>query len=254
MKIFDAVTIFRELDMLELRMRLLWEYVDYFIIGEGKYTQAGQEKELSFHKHEDRFEWASEKIVYVLDETKYEDQADAERCPRVRLAQKALDMRESKEDILMLSDIDEIPDLKTMQALKEHRVSLPTSMVSDFYYYNVNCPRGKKWRGTTFMKLDGTAESLWSHMANKGALPAINGGWHFSYFMTNDEIRAKLAAFSHANEYNKAPYNTDEHLDKCRRENISFLPKTEKGGITHNPLPDYLMVELKRFPLFMGET
>ena len=46
MKVFDSFRFFNELDLLEIRFNLLYDYVDYFVITECPYTIMGDEKPL----------------------------------------------------------------------------------------------------------------------------------------------------------------------------------------------------------------
>ena len=46
MKIFDVFTFYNELDLLELRMEILGDVVDYFVINESNITFTGKEKPL----------------------------------------------------------------------------------------------------------------------------------------------------------------------------------------------------------------
>ena len=50
MKIFDCVTFFEENRQINLRFNILNNYVDYFIVCEGKYDHQGKKKEINFNK------------------------------------------------------------------------------------------------------------------------------------------------------------------------------------------------------------
>lgn len=52
MKIYDCFTFFNELDLLEIRLEELYNYVDYFVIVEANKTHAGEIKESIFEKIE----------------------------------------------------------------------------------------------------------------------------------------------------------------------------------------------------------
>ena len=55
MKIFDCFTFFNELDLLEFRLRLLDNYVDFFVIAESNLTFSGNPKEYNYAKNKERF-------------------------------------------------------------------------------------------------------------------------------------------------------------------------------------------------------
>ena len=48
MKIIDCITYFNEPLLFEIRLNILNEYVDEFLVCEAKYTHAGKEKNLNF--------------------------------------------------------------------------------------------------------------------------------------------------------------------------------------------------------------
>lgn len=54
-KVWDAVTFFNEIDMLELRLETLWDVVDHFVVGEATRTHAGEPKPLHFRDAAERW-------------------------------------------------------------------------------------------------------------------------------------------------------------------------------------------------------
>ena len=65
MKVFDCFTFFNELDLLELRLKLLDEVVDHFVIAESNLTHAGREKPYHFEAAKERFVQWQHKIIYI---------------------------------------------------------------------------------------------------------------------------------------------------------------------------------------------
>ena len=51
MKIFDCTTYFNEPLLFELRLNILNEYVDEFIVCEATFTHSGQKKKINFNKN-----------------------------------------------------------------------------------------------------------------------------------------------------------------------------------------------------------
>ena len=49
MKIYDCITYFDEPLLIDLRLNILNEFVDYFIVIEATYTHSGVEKKLNFN-------------------------------------------------------------------------------------------------------------------------------------------------------------------------------------------------------------
>jgi len=68
-KIYDAFLFFNELDLLEIRLNILNEYVDYFVIVEAVETFSGLPKKLFYEENKARFEKFKHKIIhYVVTE------------------------------------------------------------------------------------------------------------------------------------------------------------------------------------------
>ena len=60
--IYDCFTFFNELDLLEIRLNILDEYTDYFVIGESYETFSGLKKPLYYYENRERFEKWNDKI------------------------------------------------------------------------------------------------------------------------------------------------------------------------------------------------
>lgn len=61
--VIDAVIFSIELDLLEIRLRELWDVVDTFLVFEADRTFTGKRKPLFLQENLSRFEWAKEKLV-----------------------------------------------------------------------------------------------------------------------------------------------------------------------------------------------
>ena len=68
MKIYDCFTFFNELDLLEIRLKTMDKFVDYFVIVEANKTFSGAPKESIFLKNQKRFEKWKSKIRYKFIE------------------------------------------------------------------------------------------------------------------------------------------------------------------------------------------
>ena len=53
--IYDCFPFFNELDILEIRLNVLYETVDYFVITEADKTHTGKAKEYLFEQNKERF-------------------------------------------------------------------------------------------------------------------------------------------------------------------------------------------------------
>ncbi len=66
MKIYDAFLFFNELDLLEIRLNLLDNYVDYFVISESDLTFSGNPKPLYYAENKRRFKKFEERIIHQV--------------------------------------------------------------------------------------------------------------------------------------------------------------------------------------------
>ena len=64
MKIFDCFMFFDEDQVLDLRLNVLNEYVDYFVIVESIYNHKGEKRNLLFNKN--KYKDFSNKIIYLI--------------------------------------------------------------------------------------------------------------------------------------------------------------------------------------------
>ena len=63
--IYDCFPFFNELDVLEIRLNVLYDIVDYFVITEADKTHTGRHKEYIFEQNKDRFAKFLDKIIYI---------------------------------------------------------------------------------------------------------------------------------------------------------------------------------------------
>ena len=66
--IYDCFTFFNELDLLEIRLNILDEHVDYFVLAECTETFSGIEKPLYYEENKERFSKWSHKIIHHINE------------------------------------------------------------------------------------------------------------------------------------------------------------------------------------------
>jgi len=127
MKIFDCFTFFNELELLDIRLQLLNDYVDYFVICEIKKTYTGKDKELYFQNNKDRYKDYLHKIIYITSEdipdvSGFKDWSIAHfqrNCLFYGLNGKC-----DLDDIVLVSDLDELPNPTILQTLKNTEVKL----------------------------------------------------------------------------------------------------------------------------------
>jgi beta-1,4-mannosyl-glycoprotein beta-1,4-N-acetylglucosaminyltransferase len=235
MKIIDCFTFYNEIDLLTYRLNLLNNSVDYFVIVEATHTFVGKEKPLFFNENKDLFEKFSNKIINVIvDDFPY-------KYPNVNVHNRDVWKNEifqrnaisrgidcikdlSESDLIIVSDLDEIPDPSTLDKIKKGDIKVDINILEmDLYYFNLNTRFKDKWSGCkilsyeTYNNLKLTFQDIRCFECPK----ILNGGWHLSYFGDNFFIRNKLENFGHQ-EYNNSNYTDLEKIEN-RLKNSSDL-------------------------------
>jgi hypothetical protein len=116
-----------ELDLLEIRLEYLDPIVDHFVLVEARFTQLGNKKELYFEKNKQRFSKYLHKIVHVIVDSPISTMYgswDNEHYQRnnIRVGLDRLDL--NRNDIVMISDLDEIPNHEAIKFYHNNNVQL----------------------------------------------------------------------------------------------------------------------------------
>ena len=108
-KIYDCFIFNNETDLLEIRFNILNDHVDYFVIIESFETFTGLKKKPVFNI--EKFPKFKNKIIHgVINKFPNNHTAWQNESYQRNYISKLLDSANS-EDVIMISDLDEIPDL-----------------------------------------------------------------------------------------------------------------------------------------------
>ena len=122
-KIIDCFIFYNEVNMLEYRLNLLWNVVDYFVICEASRTFIGNQKE--YYLDNSRFTLYGSKIIQIKIDLPYpnpdiskNEQWLNESYQRDNLSQ-GIDYlvknnKISNNELTIINDVDEIPDPNTL--------------------------------------------------------------------------------------------------------------------------------------------
>uniref|UniRef100_A0A6C0I8S9 Glycosyltransferase 2-like domain-containing protein n=1 Tax=viral metagenome TaxID=1070528 RepID=A0A6C0I8S9_9ZZZZ len=238
LKITDCFIFYNELEMLTYRLNLLYNIVDYFIIVEARQTFVGLNKPLYFDENKHLFQQFSDKIIHVIVDLPFTkdtinistgDQWTNEKHQRNCIAEglKQIDNNLSQEDIIIIADLDEIPDPNTLSKIKTGQKQVTdgiSRLEQDFYYYNLNSKRNEKWYHckiltvNKYKELRLTCEEI--RFLNCDTI--VNGGWHLSYFGDTKFIKNKLENFAHQ-EYNSAKYTDTNEIQRKIDNNVDLF-------------------------------
>jgi len=234
MKIIDAFTFNNEIDIVKARLEYLYDHVDQFLIVESNYTHTGTEKPLNFANNLSQFAKYRNKIsLRCLSVDKEYDFTDSWKLENAQRNFIGMCVDEySNDDIIMVSDADEIPDRSVFSQLK---LMMKTHDIVRFnetmFYYNLST------RLTSFPFWGASYAAKKSYLTAKGANNlrmglredsdgGLSAGWHLTYFMTPAQIKSKLESFAH-NMYNTDYYKDLERLQECIDERKDLFDRED---------------------------
>jgi hypothetical protein len=244
--IYDAFLFFNELDILELRLNILDPVVDRFVLAESTVTFSGRPKPLHYAENRQRFARWQDRIVHVVIDNTPDTGTwrwGREYFQRDQLMRGLTQCR--CDDIVLLSDVDEIPDPDAVAARKRGGYH------QEYFLYYLNCRHmNENMIGTTalyYFQLAAFGPQATRH--RRWGFPRIElGGWHFTYAMSPDRIRTKLEAFSHAE------FDTPEVAAAIqgRREKLEDIFARHPGKLAVQDIeggyfPQYLKANWRRY-------
>lgn len=234
MAIFDSFIFFNELDLLEIRLNILKDVVDYFVLTESPYTVSGNEKPLYYLENKDRFGSLNDKIIHNITEeipndyhseeylvkkpyyTNFNDYSSAAQDKIINIPirfQRAVYNRDhsiqgvlkagaKSDDIIITSDADEIANPLVIEQIKNwFNPENYYILVCKSFYYNLNSFFYNDWKGSricTLKKLEEySIDLLRQPELNDKAYLIEDGGWHWSFFGDVENMRQKLNAYEH---------------------------------------------------------
>ena len=283
MAIYDCFQYFDEDHMVDLRLNILDKYVDYFVVVESTFTHKGDERKLHFnHKRFKKFE---NKIIYLVYDKKPKDikeilKNDIEPDISNKFIINAL-LRENgqrnfiinglkdadDDDYILVSDVDEIPNLEDVNFSKINQKILLFRQDMFYYKFNLNLPNFS-WTGTKGCKKRDLISPQWLRnikdrkynffrfdtLFSKTKYMNIkiidNGGWHFTNLKNAKEIEYKLKSYLHHREFDITPISSEEIKrimnDKIAIYDLSLDKKTQKIG-HGKKLQKYALEKLPKF-------
>ena len=275
--------------ILDLRLNILNEYIDYFVIVESKFFHNGKERKLRFDI--ENYSKFRDKIIYIIQDNQPNGiqeilQSDDEGTISAKEINNAL-LRENSQrnlisqglkmaadnDLILISDVDEIPNLEKVK-LKETKNEI-LMFVQDIFYYKLNryLPNFQ-WFGTkgclkknlkspqwlrniknkkySFLRID----TFFSDKKYINKKFINHGGWHFSNLKNAEDLELKLKSYLHHRDYEV------EELGKTKIKELMktnetiydmFGDKTSKkyGDDKRRKLDIY---EINKLPIFIQKN
>ncbi|MBV6643042.1 MAG: hypothetical protein KI791_20155 [Cyclobacteriaceae bacterium] len=229
--IYDCFNFFNELDLLEIRLNVLNDVVDRFVIVEANRTHQGKPKPMNLEENWSRFKDFEHKMTYLKLEKGYPTFFTRWRPVKtwdIEYVQREMffeGLKEAKdEDQVIISDLDEIP---RPESISKHKNSKQAILFhQDIFRYFLNCRcNNDRWPGSVMMPY-GSLKNINTYLARLHRDPKIvkkrgfeiidesDGGWHFTSVGGIDHLIQKIEAFAHKE------FNTNELKDPRRLEKI----------------------------------
>ena len=212
--IYDCFMFYNELELLEIRLNILNDHVDRFVLVEQTVTHAGNPKPLHYAENKDRFEPFNDKIIYVRmeDDPSLKDSWARENRHRNGIMRGLADCQPS--DRILISDLDEIPSPEALKTAPPSGGPIAFRQLMLYYWLN-NLNRTLVWWSGSCLIEFGSLQRTTPQAARMLAIGnrravVKNGGWHFSYLGDPAHISNKIKNFAHQ-EYNSRTF-TDERI------------------------------------------
>ena len=289
MKIFDCSIFLDENLMFEVRLNTLNQYVDKFVVVESLYTHAGNKKKQNFNIED--YKKFKDKIIYILideepnDLYEINDEKDNEGLKRLNTLKRIKLQYNSLEkgikdadldDLIILSDCDEIPNLKN---IKENINNDIVVFKQRLYYFKFNyLYKNYDWFGSKackkkllktfewlryvkskkygFWRID----TMFSDTKYKNIKIIEDGGWHFTKIKKPEDIFYTLSNFGEYNEFvlsgltaddfrnfitkGELPYDHAADKKSSVKEKFSNIVKLEKNS---DHLPEFLIKNKEKY-------
>lgn len=227
-KFYDGFLFFNEFDTLEIRLNELSGVVDKFVLVESNLTFTGKPKPYYFEENKQRFAKFMHKIIHIklgqFNPTEPVNPWDMEHFQRNQIFEVFKEC--NNNDIVMLSDVDEIPSASTV---KNYLPNMGVMKIEQpMFYYYLNCKTTEPWYGTRIAPwgmVKDQAASYWRMVEDLPILP--KGGWHFSYLGGAENIVKKIDAFSHQ-EFNTPEINNVDRITEKMNEGKDLFDRDMK--------------------------
>jgi beta-1,4-mannosyl-glycoprotein beta-1,4-N-acetylglucosaminyltransferase len=235
--------------MYDVRLNVLNDKVEKFIVTESTYSHSGQKKKLNFDIN--NYPKFKDKIIYIVIDNEPKgivpDQDDplSQRLNSLKRVSLSYDAcfnatrNCSSDDFIMLSDNDEIPNLDSKQFKKSKKKIILFKQLFFYYKFNllydrmpwigtkgckkknllsISWLRDIKWKKYPFWRFD-TFFSKTKHIN----LDIINdGGWHFTNLKTPEDMYEKFMNFGHHNEFRISGLTVEKIRDKVKKKELFY--------------------------------
>lgn len=251
-KVYDCFIYFNEIDLLKIRFRELADTVDFFVLIEGSLTHTGYAKPFYFQENRHLFKEYAHKIV-DRGVTLPKDNANTwgrETVQRTAFDYTLCELAPADDDIIMVSDVDEIINPKAIEAYRSREDVC--CLEQKTYHYNLNCqletptidPKIARYRQVK--EIGGSDLRYYDRAFSPHVLK--DAGWHLSFMGGTDKIIEKMKSYSH---YDERDPNTPVYLS---RENVEASIKEGKSLFMRDDVKYLRVKDYSNIPRYIREN
>jgi len=273
MKIYDSFIFFNELDLLEIRLNILNDYVDHFVLVESTKTFTGVDKPLYYNINKERFKNFNHKIIHIivdnmpdsfeelsirdgdeLDKSIINDCLTTSNVPKCQVhwlreffqkeyIKKGL-VNLNDEDFVFISDLDEIWNPECNLEYNSEDIFRLNQKVYCYYLNNLS---SEEWYGTVGTKY----KNLKSYSVNHIRTPTKNyyslvknAGWHYTFQGGVENIKKKIESYGHQ-ELNRDDIKSQ--INNRISNNTDVFNRPNKLIIDNTNLPKYVLDNINKY-------
>lgn len=252
-KIVDCISFNGEFDLLEIRLNILSDYVDEFIIVEATTTFSGKDKPLYYEKEKVRYKKWEHKIKYHIvrpeDEEKYVAMANAspntrgaehwkkEFCQKECIKDALIHLKD--DDIVFVGDCDEIWDKSALEIDYMQKLKLRV------YTYYLNNRSNEEFWGGIICRYYVIKKECLNHLRTTTSKTDSYYGSHFTSQGGYEEVKRKLS-----DSYTRESYWTNEvenNLKDSVEKSTDFLGRGFTYKVDESELPQYLIDNKEKY-------
>tara|TARA_Y100001935_G_scaffold250405_1_gene250485 strand:- start:226 stop:1095 length:870 start_codon:yes stop_codon:yes gene_type:complete len=273
--------------VLDLRLNILDKYVYKFVIVESKYTHSGEKRELLFDiakypKFKDKIDYIAlenepEDLSKVLSKDSFDEKNSKyilNALKRENFQRNAISLglkQADKNDLIIISDVDEIPNLENLNYNK-----IKNSIIlfkQNFYYYKFNLKlENLHWFGSKACLFNKLKSPQWLRNIKDKKYPLWrldtlisdkkysniefieNGGWHFSNMKTVEEIEKKMRTYLHHREYDINPLGKEKIKNIIKSKKSIYNLKTDMKNEKFDGTQSLKSTDLKDLPEYINRN
>ena len=287
MKIFDCTTYYDEELIMDIRFNTLNDQVEKFIVVESLFSHSGKKKKLNFNIN--NYSKFKDKIIYIVIEKEPDNLKNSNQLSQSDKRMNSLKRIEQsydymlngikdlgEDDLVILSDNDEIPNLRSDQFLRSKKNIIIFKQLLFYYKFNLNYEnltwfgskacRKKKLKSMSWLRNLKNKEYPWwrvdvmfSNFKQRDLEIVNDGGWHFTNIKTPEKLLEKLKNFGHHDEFDESGIDLNFIKSKIENKEVfydHFLDKKNPNKwrsnyklkkVSNSILPDYIIKNHQKY-------